>query len=272
MNTRTVFFVSDGTGITAETLGHTLLTQFSHVSIRQQRLPFVDTPEKAQRAQERINAAAERDGKPPIVFNTVVKEDVTEILRQSDAGFIDLFGPFLSRLEELLETSSKPKVGRAHGMNDFAAYEERIDATNYALAHDDGVKPSYEDADVILIGVSRSGKTPTCLYLALHYRIKAANYPLTEEDLASEGLPRHLKGYKRKLFGLTIDPERLCQIRQIRRPESKYASVGQCDWEVRAAESLFRLEDIPSLNTTRTSIEEIASKVMVALDLRREMA
>lgn len=268
---RPVFFVSDGTGITAETIGNGLLTQFSTTSFATQRLPFVGTEAKARSAAQRIREVAQRSGLRPIVINTVVDDTLTALLADSGALMLDVFAPFIKPLENELQTHHRPIVGQAHGMTDYAKYESRINATNYALAHDDGVNIHYDEADVILVGVSRSGKTPTCLYLALHFGVKAANYPLTEEDLGKGELPRHLRAHRRKLFGLTIDPVRLQQIREARRPGSRYAALEVCRHEVQTAEALFRQERLPSLSTTNTSIEEIASKVMSKLHIDKHL-
>lgn len=268
---RPVFFVSDGTGITAETIGHSVLTQFEGVRFDTQRIPFVDTEEKAERAAQRVREQGEREGTRPIVVNTVVDPRLSAILAASGALMLDVFAPFLGPLEEELGTPRQPNVGRAHGMVNFAEYESRINATNYALTHDDGIDVNYDEADLILVGVSRVGKTPTCLYMALHYGVRAANYPLTEDDLGSGELPRRLRQHRRKLFGLTIDPVRLQQVRQARRPDSRYAELEQCRREVAMAEALFRQEGIPSLSTTHTSIEEIASKMLSVLDINRTM-
>ncbi|MAL04145.1 MAG: phosphoenolpyruvate synthase regulatory protein [Arenimonas sp.] len=268
---RPVFYVSDGTGITAETIGHSLLTQFSGTQFATRRIAFVDSVEKADAAVAEIRAAGEEAGLRPVVVNTVVDPDLNALLAESGALMLDVFAPFISPLEQELEQKRHPRVGHAHGLVDFAAYEQRINATNYALTHDDGMDVHYDDADVILVGVSRSGKTPTCLYMALHYGVKAANYPLTVEDLEGRELPRRLRAHRRKLFGLTIDPERLSQIREERRPNSRYATLATCRSEVVAAEALFRQENIPVLSTTHTSIEEIAGKVLANLGIHRHM-
>ena len=270
-NHRLVFYISDGTGITAETIGHSLLTQFEGMSFDTQRLSFVDTLDKARQAAQEVRIAGDARGHRPIVISSVVDESLTVVLEESGALVLDVFGPFIGRLEAELGKPREHHVGHAHGMVDFAAYEARINATNYALNHDDGGNPNYDEADLILVGVSRSGKTPTCLYLALHYGVRAANYPLTEDDLEGKDLPRRLRPYRRKLYGLTIDPARLRQIRQERRPDSRYATLEQCRFEVAAAEALFRAERIPMLSTTHTSIEEIASKVLAALGIQRNM-
>ncbi len=268
---RPVFYVSDGTGITAETIGHSVLTQFRSVDFDTQRIPFVDTLEKARHAVERIREAGQRAGTRPIVINTVVDGALSACLAESGALMMDVFAPFIGPLEAELGVSRESKVGQAHGLVNFAEYEARINATNYALTHDDGVDVNYDDADVILIGVSRSGKTPTCLYLALHFGVRAANYPLTEEDLEGRELPKRLRAHRRKLYALTIDPVRLQQLREARRPGSRYSRLEQCREEVTIAEALFRQENIPSLSTTHTSIEEIASKVLSGLGIHKHM-
>ena len=266
-----MFYVSDGTGITAETIGHSLLTQFEGLEFETRRLSFVDDEAKVREAAAMIREAGERSGLRPLVVNTIVDSGLSAMLGESGALMMDVFAPFIAPMERELGIERKARVGRAHGLTDYKAYEERIDATNYALTHDDGVDVRYEDADVILVGVSRSGKTPTCLYLALHYGVRAANYPLTPDDLEAEGLPKRLKAFKRKVHGLTIDPERLAQIRQVRRPGSSYARIEQCRREVSVAESLFRREGIPVLNTTHSSIEEIASKMLSTFGIERNL-
>ena len=271
MHERLVFYISDGTGITAETIGHSLLTQFEGLRFVTQRLSFVDTTDKAREAARQVQAAGLMRGCRPIIISSVVDEELTAVLETSGAMMLDVFGPFIGRLETELGQQRERHVGHAHGLVDFAAYETRINATNYALTHDDGIDVNYDEADLILVGVSRSGKTPTCLYLALHYGVRAANYPLTDDDLEGRDLPRRLRAHRRKLYGLTIDPIRLQQIRQERKPGSRYATLDQCRFEVSAAEALFRDERIPVLSTTHTSIEEIASKVLTALGIQRQL-
>ena len=268
---RPVFFISDGTGITAETIGHSLLTQFTGIEFRTLRIPFVDTPDKALAAADAIRAEGLRAGVRPIVVNSAVDPELNALLVASGALMLDIFAPFIKPLEEELGTKRRPNMGKAHGMVDFAAYEARINATNYALSHDDGIDLDYGEADLILTGVSRSGKTPTCLYLALHYGVKAANYPLTEEDLGSDRLPKKLQVHKRKLFGLTIDPVRLSHIRTERKPNSRYATLEQCKREVSLGERLLRSESIPMLSTTHTSIEEISSKILTQFGIQKHM-
>ena len=268
---RPVFYVSDGTGITAETIGHSLLTQFTGTRFQTDRLPFVDTPDKAREAADRIRRAGQTAGVRPIVVNSCVDAGLTALLGESGALMLDVFAPFIEPLERELGQSRQQRVGQAHGMVDFEAYHRRINAMNYALTHVDGVRLDYDEADLILVGVSRAGKTPTCVYLALHHGVKAANYPLTPEDLEDERLPAKLRQYRQKLFGLTIDPIRLHQIRQERRANSRYAQLDTCKREVAQAEAMLRREGIEMLSTTHASIEEISSRVLEHLGINREM-
>lgn len=269
--TRPVFYISDGTGITAETIGHSLLTQFTETRFVTDRIPFVDTVERAQEVAVKIREAAIAHGVRPVVINSCMDGEVGAALAESGALMLDVFAPFIEPLERELHETRQRRVGRAHGIADFDTYHRRINAMNFALTHDDGQSVDYNEADLILVAVSRAGKTPTCIYLALHYGVRAANYPLTEEDLEHDRLPPRLRPYRNKLFGLTIDPERLQQIRQERRPNSRYANLDTCKREVAAAEVMFQMERIPTLSTTHTSIEEISSKVLGTLGLQREL-
>jgi regulator of PEP synthase PpsR (kinase-PPPase family) len=272
MSHRTVFFVSDQTGVTAETMGHSLLTQFGGLAFRQVTLPFISTVDKAEEAVARINATGVAEGIRPVIFSTLVQEPLREVLKRANALFLDFFDAFLTPLEAELQTRSSRTEGRAHGIADVGAYTLRIDATNFAMSNDDGgVSQDFDHADVILVGVSRSGKTPTCLYMALQYGIFAANYPLAEEDFEQRRLPGRLAQYHHKLFGLTIKPERLQQIRHERKPASKYASPAQVSYELRSAEALFEQFRIPFIDTTETSIEEIASRIIERSQLERRL-
>jgi [pyruvate, water dikinase]-phosphate phosphotransferase / [pyruvate, water dikinase] kinase len=272
MDRRTVFFVSDQTGVTAETMGHSLLTQFDGQAFRQVTLPFISTVDKAEEAVRRINATGAAEGVRPVIFSTLVQEDMREIIKRANGLFLDFFDAFLGPLEQELKAKSSRAQGRAHGMLDLGAYTLRINATNFALANDDGaVTRDYERADLVLVGVSRSGKTPTCLYMALQYGIFAANFPFAEEEFESGALPASLAKVQRKLYGLTIAPERLQQIRNERRPNSNYSSPSQVEFEVRAAEAIFRRYDIPCINTTECSIEEIASRILDKTGLERRL-
>src|SRR5829696_1557803 len=272
MNRRTVFFVSDQTGVTAETMGHSLLTQFDGLEFRQVTLPFIATPDKAEEAVRKINSTQAADGLRPIVFSTLVKDELRNVVKRSNGLFLDFFDAFLGPLEGELQVKSSERAGRAHGIADQLVYTTRIDATNFALAADDGaITADYERADVILIGVSRSGKTPTCIYMAMQYGVFAANYPFTEDDFESKQLPSMVRAHTAKLFGLTIAATRLQQIRNERRPGSRYSSISQCEFEVRSAENLFHRHGIPSIDTTECSIEEIASRIIERKNIERRL-
>jgi regulator of PEP synthase PpsR (kinase-PPPase family) len=268
---RTVFFVSDQTGVTAETLGHSLMTQFEGLEFRPVTLPFVSSLDKAHEAVRRIDRAAEEEGLRPIVFSTLVQDELRDVVMGANGLFLDLFSAFVGPLERELNTRSTHRAGRAHGIADLAAYTTRINATNFALANDDGSGGDYAHADVVLLGVSRVGKTPTCVYMALQYGVFAANYPLTEDDLEAGRLPARLGPYRSKLYGLTIRAERLQQIRTERRPASRYASQQQVQYELRAADALFARLGIPSLDTSESSIEEIASRILSTTGIERRL-
>jgi regulator of PEP synthase PpsR (kinase-PPPase family) len=269
---RSVFFVSDSTGITAETLGHALLAQFDNIDYGQVTVPFVDTPEKAEQAVSRIGTAALSDGHRPIVFSTLTDTSLLRVLERSNALVLDLFSVFLRPLELELNRGSAHVTGRFHGQVDRASYQARIEAVEFALKHDDGASVRhYGDADVVLVGVSRSGKTPTCVYLSMHFGVRAANYPITDEDLEIGELPGVLAPHGERLYGLTIGPERLHQIRTERRPNSQYASIARCRREVRQVEDMFRGAGVAFLDTSAISVEEIATRVMQATGLRRRI-
>ncbi|MBX3617537.1 MAG: kinase/pyrophosphorylase [Nitrosomonas sp.] len=269
---RTVFYLSDRTGITAETLGHSLLTQFDGVEWETVSVPFLDCERKATDVAAWINRAAEHDGWRPLVFSTLQQPEILAIIKQANCRIYDFFETFTHPVEEELHQSSARKAGRSHGLQHHPSYFKRIDAINYVLAHDDGVNPKhFVEADIILIGVSRSGKTPTCLYLGLQYGIAAANYPLTPDDMAVQQLPKAIEAVKHKLFGLTLTPAQLHFIRQQRRPDSEYASLTQCQWEIQWQEALFNRFNIPYLDTTRISIEEISATILDRCGLKRQL-
>jgi regulator of PEP synthase PpsR (kinase-PPPase family) len=267
---RTVYFVSDQTGVTAETLGHSLLAQFAGLELREVTLPFISSIEKAEEAVRRINRTAQEEGARPIVFSTLVEDELRGVVMKSSALFLDCFAALVGPLERELERRSAHRTGRSHPVAD-PAYALRIDAINYALANDDGAGGDYGRADIVLVGVSRSGKTPTSLYMALQYGVFAANYPFTDDDLEAGILPPRLEGHRKKLYALTIRFERLRQIREERRPQSRYASAQQVQYEVRAAEAIFARYGIPNLDTTESSIEEIASRILNEAGIERRL-
>lgn len=269
MNTkRTAFFISDRTGLTAETLGRSLLSQFDSIKFDRITLPYIDTVEKARDAVARINAMAQADGQRPLLFSTLILPQVRDVIVQSNALILDLFDMFIAPLEAELGTSSSHAAGRSHGVG--ASYTERMDAINYAISHDDGgITRDLHRADIVLVGVSRCGKTPTALYLALQFGIYAANYPLVPEDFTTAALPPALKSLHNKLHGLTIRPERLQQIRAELAPGSRYASLENCQFEVRQAENLMSQFNIPYLDVTTMSVEEIATTILHQTGLKR---
>ncbi|MGA7801553.1 MAG: pyruvate, water dikinase regulatory protein [Gammaproteobacteria bacterium] len=270
--TRTVFYISDGTGLTVEGLGHSLLAQFGGLEYNSVTLPFVNSSDQAGEAVQQINAEARQAPLKPLVFCTLVDPQARSMIRASEAVCFDLYDAFLGPVGDALGMTPSGSVGRSHGMDNHTRYGMRMDAVNFALSTDDGsTTHGYEHADVIVVGVSRSGKTPTCLYLALQYGVLAANYPLTEEDLEDSGLPALLKPYRNRLYGLTIDPDRLHEIRSERRPDSRYASMKQCRYELRQLAALYRHEGLHPLDTTNMSVEEIATTIVHDLALHRRM-
>jgi len=263
MANHTVFFVSDGTGITAETFGNSILSQFA-IKARHVRRPFIDTADKAHQVVREINHAAETEGRKPVIFITLVNLEILEIVSTGSKGLVlDMFNTFIEPLEAEFGMKSNHRVGRFADVSKSQEYTDRIEAINFSLAHDDGQSAkNLAQADVILVGVSRSGKTPTSLYLAMQHGIKAANYPLIPEDFDRGQIPSSLAPYRKKCFGLTIDPERLAQIRNERRPGSKYAALDNCRYEVKEAEHMMRREGIEWLSSTHKSIEEIATTIL----------
>jgi len=269
---RTVFFVSDRTGITAEMLGNSLLSQFEGLSFHRQTIPFVDTPEKIDEILRSIDENAAAEGRRPLVFSSIVDDTMSAQLGRANALVLDLFQVFIAPLESELGAKSSHAAGRTHGIANSLEYFARMEAINFTQAHDDGATTrDLAKAQLILIGVSRCGKTPTALYLALQFGILTANFPLTPDDFVDKKLPASIVPYRDKLFGLTIDPERLQQIREARRPASKYASLENCRYEVHQAEVLMQREKVATLDTTARSIEEIATTILHRAGLQRHI-
>lgn len=265
------FFISDGTGITAESLGHSLLSRFSGLHVDQVTLPYVNTELRAKQAAQRINDSAMQTGKQPLVVMSIVCIQWREIIRESNGLVLDMFDAFLDPMEKLFGRSADEQPGSAFGVEQ-TNYHQRIQAMNFALENDDGgTTKNYPLADVILIGLSRSGKTPTCLYLGMHFGIGAANYPFTEEDLEDSTLPKILQPVQRKLFGLLIEPERLANIREERYANSRYASINQCEFETRQFSGILNRYKIPHLDSTRLSIEELATRIMDTVGIERRI-
>lgn len=268
MTIRNIIIVSDGTGITAENFAHSLLAQFE-IKIKDHRIPFIDSVEKAHKAVQKIKDIAIISEQRPMVFTTLVNAEINQILHTcTEAYFVDLFTIFVSPLEQELGLKSNHSINRLHHTADSTAYRNRIEAINFALMHDDGqTNKNLSEADVILIGVSRCGKTPTSLYLAMQHGIKAANCPLIPEDFERNTLPSSLDLYRHKLFGLTIEAQRLSEIRNERRPGSKYAALENCRYEVNEAENLMKRHGIASASSTHKSIEEIATTILQEIEI-----
>ena len=267
-----VFFVSDRTGITVEALGSSLLSQFAEMEFLRLTLPFIDTIEKAREAVAQVNEAHRDSGERPLVFSSIVDDAVRAEINKTSGLVLDVFERFIVPLENELQQKSLHAVGKTHSVSNVKDYNHRIEAINYTLAHDDGVTHrGLEEADIVLVGVSRSGKTPTCLYMAMQFGIKAANYPLIPEDLEANRLPPSLAPLKTKVWGLSIAPERLHQIRSERRPDSRYAALDNCRYEVAAAEKLMKQAQIPFLDSTTKSIEEIATHMLHEAHLVRRV-
>jgi regulator of PEP synthase PpsR (kinase-PPPase family) len=268
---RTVFFLSDRTGITAEVLGNSLLTQFENFQFRRITIPFVDSVERVAEALREVNASAVREGRRPIVFSSIVDDTMSAMVhRDANALTLDLFKMFLTPLEQELGVASVHAAGRSHGLANLHDYFTRMEAINFTQTHDDGAATrELGKAQVILVGVSRCGKTPTSLYLALQFGVRAANFPLTPEDFTERKLPKSVIAFRDRLFGLTIQPERLREIREERRPGSKYAALETCRFEVREAENLMQHANIPMLDTTSKSIEEISTTILHRAKLER---
>ena len=271
-NRRAVFYVSDRTGITAEALGNSLLTQFDTFEFKKTTIPFVDCMEAADRAVAHIDATAASELHRPIVISSIVDEAISARIRECNARVLDFFQVFIAPLEQEFGVKSAHAAGRSHGLRNSQEYFSRIEAINFTLAHDDGQSTKeLNRAQVILVGVSRCGKTPTSLYLGLQCGIRCANFPLTPDDFERGALPDSLLPYRDKLFGLTIAADRLQAIRQERRPDSTYSSAEQCRREVQAAERLMENAGVPMLNTSTKSIEELATTILLQRGLDRHI-
>lgn len=269
---RSVFFISDGTAITSETLGRSILSQFPNVPFETRVIPYVDTLDRADDAVNQINLAHQRDGVKPLVFDTIVDPVIRERINGATAFNLDIYEGLISKIADEIKVQPAKHTGHAHGDVDSENYKSRIDAVHFALDNDDGARTThYDAADIILVGVSRSGKTPTSLYLALQFGIRAANYPLTEDDLYENTLPKALQPYREKLFGLVIDTDRLVKIRNERRAGSRYASYQQCQQELRAIQGIYISQGIPNIDVSTMSIEEIATRILQMTGLKRRI-
>ncbi len=257
-----MFFLAGGTGISAETLGNLMLQQFPSVTFARNKIPFITSVDQARDVVVTLDGAM-TDGVTPLVFSTVSDEQVRAELQRTTCAFVDLFGSHLDTVERVLHVNATHGGGALHGVGDLRRYDRRMKAIEFAMEHDDGASlRNLEQADLILLAPSRCGKTPTSIYLALQHGLKVANYPLVEEDFATSELPRPVRNLKAVSFGLLSTAARLSQVRGERRPGSDYASLGQCSYELRRAEALYRTHRIPSINSASMSVEEMAAVIM----------
>jgi regulator of PEP synthase PpsR (kinase-PPPase family) len=260
---RTVFFVSESTGITAETLGHSLLSQFPHIEFTYHQRSFIDNEKKASTLVKEIAKISKNEGFKPLVFATMPETEINQILKDADCHYYEVFESILDKIGQDLHTEPTRESGLSHGLVNEKTYDARIDALNYTLMHDDAmVLKTLHEADVIIVGVSRSGKTPTSLYLALKFGIKAANYPITDDDFDRDELPKVLLENKDKLVATTIKAKRLQQIREKRRPNSQYSSLQTCKSEIKKAHKLYERYGLEPLDVTSQSIEELAAQIV----------
>ena len=260
---RTVFFVSESTGITSETMGHSLLSQFPHIDFTYIQRPYVDTVEKAEKLVEEISQVCQNLGFRPLVFATMPDLAINKLLESADCYYYEIFENFIDKIGHDLHTKPTRESGLSHGLVNEKTYDLRIDALNFTLKHDDAmVLKTLGDADVIIVGVSRSGKTPTSLYLALKYGIKAANYPITDSDFEKHALPDVLLENREKLFATTIEATRLREIREKRRAGSQYAAIQTCKSELKKAQQLYDKYGLVPMDVTHQSIEELSAQIV----------
>ena len=257
-----VFFLSDSTGISAETMGNALLIQFPDLHFERRLIPFITTVEEARKVVATLDAAM--DGPvTPIAFSTTAVTEIRDVLHESRCPLIDFFELHMDRVEGILGRRGQRVAARLHGLGDVKRYNARMAAVEYAIEHDDGQSMrALDKADVILLAPSRCGKTPTTMYLALQHGVFVANYPLVEEDFDTNDLPRPVRHLQERCFGITTTPARLSQVRNERRPNSRYASLEQCTYELRRAEALYRIHKIPSINSSAKSVEEMSTVIL----------
>lgn len=260
-----VFFLSDSTGISAETMGNAVLIQFPDLRFERRLIPFISSVEEARRVVAILDAATQGPV-TPLAFSTTAVEEVRQELLRSKCPLIDFFGMHMEQVESILGAKGIRVAARLHGMGDVKRYNARMAAVEYAIEHDDGQSMrALEKADVILVAPSRCGKTPTTMYLALQHGIFVANYPLVDEDLDQTQLPRPIQALRDRCYGIVTTPARLRQVRQERRPNSTYASLEQCTWELRRAEALFAANTLPIINSSMKSVEEMSTVILQTL-------
>jgi [pyruvate, water dikinase]-phosphate phosphotransferase / [pyruvate, water dikinase] kinase len=261
-----VYFVAEQTGISAEAMGNALLVQFPGITFERHRIPFITSIAEARKAVEILDAAM-KGPRQPLVFTTIADDTISGVLRTSRAPIIDFVSSHLGQLERILGSRALHLAVRVHGTDDLARYDRRMAAVEYAIEHDDGESlRKYDDADVILLAPSRCGKTPTTMYLALQHSVFVANYPLVPEDLQTLDLPEPVRKLRTRCFGILTTPERLSQVRNERKPDSTYSSIEQCRWELKRAETMFRSQRIPTVNSSAKSVEEMSTVILQHLN------
>ncbi len=269
-NSKDVYYISDSTGILATNLGQALLCQFPEINFHEEHLPFIRTVEEARQALAYILESS--GGRRPIVFSTIMDREIMAVFDVPEVEFFDAYELFLSRLEECLEARALRVPGFSR-QADNVTMARRVEAIHFTLDHDDGVRPSeYDQAQVILLGVSRTGKTPASVYLATQLGLKVANFPLTGDTLARGQLPEGVLGNLRRAVGLTTRPEVLQQVRRKRYPDSRYASLTTCIDEIEQAKRVFARYRLPVVDTAGKSIEEIATQVLQELGISKKPA
>lgn len=272
MKIQKIFYVSDNTALTAKTLGKSLLSQFENIYFMEYLRPFINTQKKVLQLCDEINILAKQDEQSPIIFVSTVNHKILDILHEKFSNVIDILSPFVAHLELIINKKSSKRAGLAYKMNNIKEYDERIMAIDFTLDTDDGLKiNNYDNADIVLLGVSRCGKTPTALYLALNLGLKVANYPFTAEDLPDFVLNAEQKKNHHKLFGLLISPERLASIRKERRSIGNYSDIECIKKELQALKDLFVREKIPFVDTTNRSVEEIATFIVSKKNIKAKI-
>jgi regulator of PEP synthase PpsR (kinase-PPPase family) len=261
-----VFFLSDSTGISAETMGNALLIQFPNLRFDRTLIPFISSVAEAREVVARLDAVLDSSDRTPLVFTTAASDEVRLELRRTRCPVIDFFDLHMQQVEEILGTPGERLAARLHGVGDIKRYNSRMQAIEYTIEHDDGQSVrSLDKADVILLAPSRCGKTPTAMYLALQHGLFVANYPIVEEDLEVTELPRPVRDLRERCFGLMTSPARLSAVRQERRPNSQYASLEQCTFELRRTESMFKRHRLPVVDSSTKSVEEISTMILQRL-------
>jgi [pyruvate, water dikinase]-phosphate phosphotransferase / [pyruvate, water dikinase] kinase len=265
---RDVYYLSGSTGILAKDLGKALLCQFPDVPFREELIPFIQTEKEAEKAIERIRSRS--TGQVPMVISTLLGRKLNGILNHPDVEFLNIFDQFLRKIEDILEEKAVWKAGASRHPSERTMIK-RVEAIHYCIDHDDGSgTKDYDEAEVILLGVSRSGKTPVSVYLATQMGIKTANYPLVLDDSPSFRLPPYITRNKKRLIGLSITPQLLHQYREQRYANSSYASLSTCRSEINEVNTLYLNHDIPIVTSDGKSIEEIAIHVTQLLNLKKK--